>query len=129
MKVLVVYDNAADRSILSLTLRQRGWNVAEADGGEAGLVQADALRPDLIISDALMPGIDGFQFLRTLKQRDELRSIPFVFYSAVYTGRNEQELALSLGAAGFITKPLEPEVFLAELDAILGVLPASVRLN
>jgi signal transduction histidine kinase len=76
-------------------------------------------KPDLIISDALMPRLDGFQFLWTLNMDEDLRKIPFVFYSAVYTGLKDEELALRLGAEGFIARPKEPEEFWRELGAIL----------
>jgi len=66
-----------------------------------------------------MPRMDGFEFLRMIKMDHELRSIPFVFHSAVYTGLKDSELALSLGAETFIGKPMQPEELWEELASIL----------
>lgn len=119
MKVLVVDDNSNDRKILRYTLEHHGCEVTEANDGQEGLAKAKTLKPDLIVSDALMPQMDGFEFIRMIKMDNELQAIPFVFHSAVYTGVKEQELALSLGAEAFIGKPLEPVALWEELAAIL----------
>src|SRR6266571_5698723 len=109
MKTLVVDDNAADRKILRYLLERRGWEVIEAADGGEGLSMAGIHEPGLIISDALMPKMDGFQFLRKVKLDPVLRDIPFIFYSSVYTGSRDEKLALSLGADAFVVKPMEPE--------------------
>jgi signal transduction histidine kinase len=110
MKLLIVDDNYDDRKLLRYTLERHGCEtIFEASDGREGFEMAESNRPDLIISDALMPRMDGFQFLRMIKMDPELKSIPFVFHSAVYTGYKEEELALSLGAEMFIVKPKEPE--------------------
>lgn len=131
MDVLIVDDNADDRKILRYTLEHHGCKVFEARDGREGIVRAKALRPDLIVSDALMPRMDGFEFLRLVKRDHELCGIPFVFHSAVYTGMRDMELALSLGATAFIVKPLPPDDFWEELSAILhrveSTTPADVK--
>lgn len=120
MKVLIVDDNANDRMLLRLNLERHGCAVViEACDGQEGLEMAKAHRPDLIISDALMPRMDGFEFLRAVKMDDQLKALPFVFHSAVYTGLKDRELATALGAEAFIEKALEPERFWAELSAVL----------
>jgi sigma-B regulation protein RsbU (phosphoserine phosphatase) len=120
MKVLIVDDNTDDRRLLRYSLAKHGCEqIIEASDGHDGLEMAKANRPDLIISDALMPRMDGFEFLRMVKMDDELKAIPFVFHSAVYTGLKDRDLALSLGAEAFIAKPKEPEEFWEELTTIL----------
>jgi sigma-B regulation protein RsbU (phosphoserine phosphatase) len=120
MNVLIVDDNADNRRLLRYSLAKHGCEqIIEARDGHEGLEMAKAHRPDLIISDALMPRMDGFEFLRMVKMDDELKAIPFVFHSAVYTGLKDRELALSLGAEAFIAKPKEPEEFWVELAEIL----------
>jgi len=109
MKVLVVDDSRNDRKIIRYNLEWHGCQVLEASNGRQGLELAAQEKPDLIISDCLMPIMDGFHFLHELKKLTELKSIPFFFYSAVYTGNKEAELALSLGARAFLEKPKEPD--------------------
>ncbi|HEX9022826.1 MAG TPA: PAS domain S-box protein, partial [Geobacteraceae bacterium] len=120
MKVLIVDDNANDRMLLRINLERHGCApVIEARDGKEGFELAGLHQPDLIISDALMPRLDGFALLHLLKADTELKSIPFVFHSAIYTGETDKELALSLGAQAFITKPVEPEAFWARLTEVL----------
>lgn len=116
--VLIVEDNANDRKILRYTFEHHGCTVIEASEGEEGLAMATAHRPDIIVSDALMPIMDGFQLLKALKSNRELQSIPFVFYSATYTGQNEAELARTLGAEAFVVKPKEPEELWKETNRV-----------
>ena len=128
MKVLIVDDNASDRKLLRLIFERHGFKeIIEACDGLDGLKNAKEWKPDLIISDALMPRMDGFQFLWTLNMDEELRKIPFVFYSAVYTGLKDEELALRLGAEGFINRPKEPDEFWLEMGAILEKLATGRR--
>ncbi|MEW6067939.1 MAG: PAS domain S-box protein [Nitrospirota bacterium] len=115
MKVLIAEDNPDDRRLLRQYCEKHGCEVIEAAHGQEGLEMVKIHKPDLIISDALMPMMDGFQFLRAVKTNEKLKSIPFVFYSAVYTGQKEAELAISLGAEAFIIKPKEPEEFWDEV--------------
>jgi len=121
MKVLVVDDSRSDRKIIRYNFEWHGYHVLEAANGQQGLEMAAAEKPDLIISDALMPIMDGFQFLHALKDVDELKDIPFVFYSAVYTGNREEDLALSLGAKAFIRKPKSPDELWEEIGKVLAL--------
>ena len=119
MRVLIVEDNANARKLLRLTLEHYGCSVIEAQDGQEGLEQAVCHPPDIIISDALMPRMDGFQLIRAIKADPALRAIPFIFYSSTYTGEKEHELALSLGAEAFINKPVEPVVLWERTCAIM----------
>jgi signal transduction histidine kinase len=120
MKVLVVDDSRSDRKVIRYNFEWHGCQVFEAANGQQGLELAVHEKPDLIISDCLMPLMDGFRFLYELKKLTELRAIPFVFYSAVYTGSKEAELALSLGARAFIEKPKEPDQLWEEVGRIMA---------
>lgn len=120
VKILIVDDNADSRKFLRFNLEHHGVEaVIEAESGKKGLEMARVHKPDFIISDALMPVMDGFQFLRSIKTDEDLKSIPFIFYSSIYTGYKEAELAISLGAEAFIIKPKEPEEFWVELNDII----------
>jgi len=120
MKVLIVDDNDDDRKILKYNFKQHGCEVIlEARNGKEGLALARMHKPDLIVSDGLMPVMDGFHLLRFIKKDEELKSIPFIFYSAVFDGNKEVEFATSLGATKFIVKPVGPEEFWEILKATL----------
>ncbi|MFA4829624.1 MAG: PAS domain S-box protein [Thermodesulfovibrionales bacterium] len=120
MKILIVDDDPDARNILKLIIEMHGHEAIEASDGLQGLEKTKANRPDLIISDILMPRMDGFQFLREANSDKNLSAIPFVFYSSTYAGEEEIELAFSSGAAGFIVKPKSPEKFWEELNNILS---------
>jgi len=115
MKILLVDDNGENREILRLVIGKEGNEVIEAEDGQDGLNKALEQKPDLIISDILMPNMDGFQFLKNVKNNESLNSIPFIFYSAVYTGSKDKELACSLGALAFFEKPKDPEKLWREI--------------
>jgi CheY-like chemotaxis protein len=119
MKILVVDDNALSRNLLRHVLVNRGCVVIDAADGEEGVEMARVYGPDLIISDALMPKMDGFNFLRALRKEPALNKIPFVFYSGVYTGPKDEELALSLGASAYFIKPKDPAELWSEINNIL----------
>lgn len=109
MKVLIVEDNYDDRRLLKLNMQHHGCEVIEASDGKEALEIAIKEKPDLIISDILMPKMDGFELLWSLKQNEQTKNIPFIFYSAIYTGEKDKKLAMALGAEAFIEKPKEPE--------------------
>ncbi|NDY41479.1 response regulator [Dissulfurirhabdus thermomarina] len=119
MKILIVDDNPVDRAFLRANVEKRGCEAVEAGNGLEGLEMATLHRPDVIVSDVLMPEMDGFEFLKAARRRPELRDIPFIFYSSVYTGDKEEDFARELGAAAFIRKPADPEALWARINAIL----------
>ena len=119
MKILIVDDSYEARDVLRSFIEIHGHEVIEAVDGQDGLEKAKIHKPDLIITDALMPKVDGFTLLRNIKMDPTLSSIPCVFYSAIYTGSKDRELALSLGAEAFIEKPKTPDEFLEKIQTIL----------
>jgi len=119
MKALIVDDEDSNRTLLRAYLEMHECEVSEARNGREGLEMTARCMPDLIISDAMMPVMDGFQFLREVKGDERLRSIPFIFFSAFYTGDREYELARSLGAEAFISKPKTPDEFWAEVSRVI----------
>ena len=118
--VLIVEDNQNDRKLLRLILERKGLTVLEAADGQQALELLATHTPDLIVSDALMPVMDGFQFLKKLQEDERLRDIPFVYYSASYTGQTEAALGRTLGARAFLVKPTEPEELWQAFQAAAG---------
>lgn len=107
MKVLVVDDNANDAVLLSSWLANEGHQCLQASDGEEALSRLQQDCPDLIISDILMPRLDGFALCRAVKRDPAWRNIPFVFCTSTYTGEGDAALALRLGAHRFLTKPVD----------------------
>ncbi|SDD73698.1 ATP-binding protein [Desulfuromonas thiophila] len=118
--VLVVDDSADNRYYLQALLQGHGLNVAEAADGAAALALARQQPPDLVISDILMPRMDGYQLCRAFRADAALRAIPFIFYTATFTSDRDAALGLQLGADRFLLKPQEPEVLLAEIRTLLA---------
>ncbi|MBN1631808.1 MAG: response regulator [Thermoleophilia bacterium] len=119
-RLLVVDDHEENLHLLRVLLESQGYAVHAAHDGVEALQIARSDPPDLIVSDILMPGMDGFALCREWKTDQRLHEIPFVFYTATYTDLKDEKLALDLGADAFITKPVEPEDFLAKILAALA---------
>tara|TARA_R110002094_G_scaffold8064_1_gene17467 strand:+ start:6421 stop:8583 length:2163 start_codon:yes stop_codon:yes gene_type:complete len=108
MRVLIVEDTEDSRILLEDMLRAKGHDVDSAVNGVEALHKAGRAPPDLIISDILMPEMDGYEFCRRVKRDPRLQMIPFIFYTATYTDSRDEQLALSLGASRFVIKPEDP---------------------
>lgn len=119
MRILSVDDNTENLYLIEAMARAHGHEAVSAHNGLEALEHLAAGNFDLIISDVLMPGMDGFQLCRKVKADERLKHIPFVFYTATYTARQDEELGLALGASRFIVKPVEPEEFLAAMEAVV----------
>jgi diguanylate cyclase (GGDEF)-like protein/PAS domain S-box-containing protein len=117
--VLIVEDREANRKLLKMRLEANGYRVTAAGDGLEALAAARRDPPDAIVSDVLMPKMDGFALCRAWMQDAELRAIPFIFYSATYLRRADKQFGLALGAVRYLIKPLDAEVFLAELRTVL----------
>jgi CheY-like chemotaxis protein len=126
--VLLVDDNSNDRKILSYNFDWHGYTAIEAENGAHALDILQTERPRVIVSDALMPVMDGFHLLKAVRDDASFDSIPFIFYSAVYTGHLEEELARELGAQAFIPKPKDPDEFWSELGRALIMSPPFRRI-
>ena len=110
--VLLVDDNPQNLYLLQVLLSANGFQVQGAANGAEALERARRDPPDMIISDILMPVMDGFTLCRAWKEDERLQPIPFVFYTATYTDPKDEDFARSLGADRFLIKPLEPDKFL-----------------
>lgn len=119
MNILNVDDNTDNLYLIEVLGRAHGHEVVSVHNGVEALEKLHAGMFDLIVSDILMPAMDGFQLCRTVKLDDRLKRIPFVFYTATYTSKDDEKLALSLGASRFIVKPADPEDFLAAIEDVV----------
>ena len=119
-KVLVVDDDAFIRRPLEFILREEGFEPFTAVDGDDCLKKVAERRPDLIILDVMMPGRDGFEVCRMLKDDPDLADIPIILLSA--RGReNDRKKGLMLGAAEFMTKPYSPSDLLRRVRQLLSM--------
>jgi diguanylate cyclase (GGDEF)-like protein/PAS domain S-box-containing protein len=118
-RVLVVDDVDQNRYLLRVLLEGNNYQVDCARDGAEALVMAETNVPDLLITDILMPVMDGFSLCRQWKHHDRLKHVPLMFYTATYTDSNDEIYANSLGADAFMIKPAEPADLLNKVRNIL----------
>jgi DNA-binding response OmpR family regulator len=106
-RILVVDDAASIRLICRVNLDAAGFEVLEAEDGETALSIARTERPDLILLDVMLPGIDGWEVAEELSDRAETRDIPIVFITARSTAPDELR-SHAVGGVGYIAKPFDP---------------------
>ena len=120
-KILIVDDDAHTRQLYTSLLTPFGHEVVEASDGKDGLEQAERGKPDLIISDILMPTMNGYQFVSRLRQCPSLENVPVIFHSASYLDKETRSLGEACGVSLFIMKPCEPENALEIIRQALGL--------
>ncbi len=104
--ILVVDDDAMNREYLDALLKSEGYHVLQSSGGKESLEVAGTHCPDLILLDAMMPGMDGFQVTKSLKQEESTRHIPVIMITSL-TDRDSKLFALNCGVEEFLTKPID----------------------
>lgn len=121
-KILVVEDDPAVQILLTHNMHKNGWKVEVAASGEAALLAVSAFKPDMILLDVMLPGIDGLEVCRQIKSYSKTSSIPIILLSAL--GREPDVVAgLKHGADDYVTKPFSLELLYARMDAVLRRMP------
>jgi PAS domain S-box-containing protein len=118
--ILVVDDLSANREVLVLLLGHQGHRLIEAADGREGLAAVKREHPDLVITDVLMPVMDGYELVRQLRLDPSTSGIPVVFYTAHYGEREARALALSSGVSYVLTKPAESQEVLTIVGRVLS---------
>jgi CheY-like chemotaxis protein len=121
--ILIVEDVPNVLELLEVTLRFKGYAVITARNGEEALEVISKTRPALIITDILMPKMDGYAFVQKLRLNPDTRGIAVVFLSATYVTPEDKDFALSLGAARFMEKPIDTEDFLLTVAELVTSQP------
>jgi two-component system cell cycle response regulator DivK len=116
--ILVVEDNEPSRDVLSRRLERRGYRVLLAVDGRQAVSVAQAAKPDLILMDLGLPGIDGFEATSQLKADPATRHIPIIVLSA-HAMTNDRDMALAAGGDDFDTKPVRFEQLLGKIESLL----------
>lgn len=119
MRILLAEDNAIVRKAVAAGLTADGYDVEQAEDGEQALSIAHVVHPDLIISDVLMPNMDGFSLCQAVRADDELQEIPVVFYSATFLEPEDEALSRLVGASGFVLKDGDQKTFNHKLHEVI----------
>ncbi len=120
MKVLVVEDDRSIQMVLELVLnRMSQCQVIVASEGRQGLAMIQEHKPDLVLLDLMLPGMDGFEICQHAKESDETRQIPIIFLTAQPQPASVAR-AMALGAAGYIVKPFDPIKIIDQINEALS---------
>ncbi len=117
-RVLLVEDNAQNRYLITFLLNASKFSVLSAEDGAEGLALAASGDFDLVLLDIQLPGMDGYEVARALRQNARLDGIPIVAVTS-YAMTGDRERVLAAGCEGYIEKPIDPETFVAQVRAFL----------
>jgi len=117
-KILVVEDNQINMYLSCRILKSSGYEVIEARSGEKGVELAIKEKPDLIIMDIQLPGIDGLETTKRIRETEANGEVPIIALTS-YAMAGDRKKALKAGCTGYIEKPINPDTFLAEIEKYL----------
>lgn len=117
-RILVIEDDQIIMNLIAILLEREGYAVVQAITAEAGITLAGEQRPDLILMDIALPGMDGLEATRILKTREATRTVPIVALTA-QAMKEDAEKAARAGCDGFIAKPVSTRTFLAQIAGYL----------
>jgi CheY-like chemotaxis protein len=121
-RILLVEDNEMNRDMLSRRLIRRGHDVTIAFDGPAGIAAATSDRPDLILMDISLPGMDGWEATKVLRSQAETASVPIIALTA-HAMETDRQRSLEVGCNDFDTKPVDLARLLIKIDALLAPEP------
>jgi CheY-like chemotaxis protein len=122
MKILIVDDVAANRKLLRVTLQAEGYQTQEAEDGVEALKILAQSPVDAVVSDILMPNMDGYRLCQEIRQDAKLRQLPFIIYTSTFDSPGDRNLAKSVGADKYLTKP-------ARIGDVLEAIQETIRLS
>ena len=126
-RVLVIDDDDGVREIIQISLEAAaGWDVVVAASGREGVEMAIATRPDAILLDMMMPGMDGRATYQALQNRAETAQIPTILLTAKAKSSEKQQFIQELGVTGVITKPFDARGLVQQICGLLGWNPSSL---
>ncbi len=118
-KVLIIEDNEQNLSLVTFLLERYGLEIIPARTGPQGLAMAVHVRPDLILLDIQLPGMDGYEVARQLKSIPSLVDVPIVAVTS-YAMEGDRDKGFAAGCVGYIEKPINPKTFLDEIRPFLS---------
>jgi len=117
--ILIVEDNEKNRKLARDILQVKNYRTIEAETGEAGLELASKERPDMVLMDIQLPGINGIEALKRLRESESTRAIPVLAFTASVMPQDRREI-MDAGFDGFVAKPINLKEFVAAIAAALG---------
>lgn len=117
--ILYIEDNEQNFYLISVLIKTRGYDLLWSTNGQQGIDKARQCQPDLILLDIQLPVMDGYEVARRLKIDAATAAIPIVALTS-YAMAGDREKALGAGCSGYIEKPINPDIFLAQIDTYLG---------
>lgn len=123
-RVVLAEDDGDMRDILGFWLQGEGYEVVTVANGWEAIVAAKQQRPDAVVLDLLMPGVDGFQACRYIRHDPELTHLPVIMFSAVFIDHEERQLGYDVGADEFVAKTSGFNSLLAAIDRVTRARPA-----
>ena len=118
-KILVLEDEPAVQTLILKQLTSQGFQVTVAGDGLDGLMKLEAVRPDLIICDVMMPNLDGMEFVKAIKTHSDTQKIPVIFLTAKTDPRSMID-GINVGARFYVTKPFQIDDLLAKVQKALS---------
>lgn len=117
--ILIIEDNAANRYLVKFILENAKYKVIIAETGEKGVKMVEDETPDLVLMDIQLPGIDGFEATKMIRNSKKDGNIPIIALTS-YAMVGDKDKALDAGCTGYIEKPINPETFLEEVEKYLS---------
>jgi len=119
-KILVIEDNEQNLYLVRFILEQNGYEVFAALDGKSGIEMAASLKPDMVLLDIQLPGMDGYAVARNLRKNPDLTALPIVAVTS-YAMPGDREKTIEAGCDGYIEKPIDPDIFMAQVEQHLIV--------
>jgi len=117
-RILVIEDNETNIYLIGFILRKNKYEVVEARTGEEGVELAVKEKPDLILMDIQLPGIDGLEATRRIRESETEEEVPIIALTS-YAMTGDRDKSLAAGCTGYIEKPINPDTFMGEIEKYL----------
>ena len=114
-RILIIEDNEQNLYLATFLLERSGYEIVQARSGPEGIALAGRQRPDLILLDIQLPGMDGYDVAKALRRNEAVEEVPIVAVTS-YAMVGDRERALASGCTGYIEKPINPETFVREIE-------------
>lgn len=114
-RILLIEDNAQNSYLVKFLLNKHGWEVIHAEDGPSGLKLASEIQPALILLDIQLPGMDGYQVAKALREQPALDRTPVIAVTS-YAMPGDRERCLAAGCNGYLEKPIDPDTFVTDVE-------------